>query len=293
MRFGVNTFVWASPFSTDKHLSLLDKACDMGFDVIELAIEEPALVDVAAVQARLRETGLSAIVCGAFGPGRNLAAAEPAHRQTGAEYVRTLIDMAAALGSPVVGGPMYGETGKPPAESRAARAAERERAAAELRSLAAYAGEQGVRLALELLNRFETDLLNVVDQGLAFVDSVGSPHMGLHLDTFHMHLEEKDSAAAIRQAGDRLFHFHACENDRGVPGSGQVDWAGVADALREIDYQGDVVIESFTPEVKSIARAVCIWRDIAPGQDAIATEGLAFLRGLLTSEAQGTPARQA
>ena len=115
---------------------------------------------------------------------------------------------------------------------------------------------------------------------MALVEAVGSQHLGLHLDTFHLHLEERDSAAAIRAAGDRLFHFHACENDRGVPGRGQVRWPEVADALREVGYNGAVVIESFTPEVKSIARAVCIWRALASSQDELAREGLAFLKGL-------------
>jgi D-psicose/D-tagatose/L-ribulose 3-epimerase len=146
--------------------------------------------------------------------------------------------------------------------------------------MTAYAAEREVRLAFEPLNRFETDLINVVDQGLKLIEDVGAPNLGFHLDTFHMHLEEKDSAAAVRKAGDRVFHVHACENDRGVPGTGQVDWNGVFRALREIEYQGHVVIESFTPEVKSIARAVCIWREIAPSQDAIAGEGLKFLQTL-------------
>ncbi len=131
-----------------------------------------------------------------------------------------------------------------------------------------------MRLALEPLNRFETDLINVVEQGLALVEAVGSPHLGLHLDTFHMHLEERDSATAIRAAGDRLFHFHACENDRGTPGRGQVAWAAVAAALADVGYGGPVVIESFTPEVKSIARAVCIWRELAGSQDELAREGV-------------------
>jgi D-psicose/D-tagatose/L-ribulose 3-epimerase len=93
-----------------------------------------------------------------------------------------------------------------------------------------------------------------------------------------MHLEEKDSAAAIRKAGDRIFHFHACENDRGVPGTGQVKWKEVFEALIDVGYDGNVVIESFTPEVKSIARAVCIWREIAPSQDSIARDGLEFIK---------------
>jgi D-psicose/D-tagatose/L-ribulose 3-epimerase len=134
---------------------------------------------------------------------------------------------------------------------------------------------------MEPLNRFETDMMNVVSQGLQFIDETGMENVGLHLDSFHMHLEEKNSAQAIRQAGSSVFHFHACENDRGVPGTGQVWWTEIAQALREIDYQGPVVIESFTNQVKEIARSVCIWREIAPSQDAIAEQGLRFLKTTL------------
>jgi len=282
MKFGANTFIWASPFSTAQHLALVDKVARMGFDLIEVAFEDPALIDLDALGGRAADAGLGVIVCGAFGPGRNLVAADAAERAATAAYVRGLIDAAARLGSPVVAGPAYGAVGKTPAADRDARQRERDLAAAELRPLGAYAGDRGVRLALEPLNRFETDLVNVVEQGLALVAAAGSPSIGLHLDTFHMHLEERDSAAAIRAAGDRLFHFHACENDRGVPGRGQVEWGAVAGALRDIGYDDAVVIESFTPEVKSIARAVCIWRDVAPGQDEIASEGLAFLKELFS-----------
>jgi D-psicose/D-tagatose/L-ribulose 3-epimerase len=124
-------------------------------------------------------------------------------------------------------------------------------------------------------------MLNVVSQGMDFIDQVGMSNVGLHLDTFHMHLEERNSGAAIRQASDRIFHFHACENDRGVPGAGQVHWQDVAAALKDVKYDGPVVIESFTSQVKEIARAVCIWREIAPSQDAIASDGLKFLKSLL------------
>lgn len=287
MKFGVNTFNFISPFRTAADLPLLDRVRGMGFDLIEIAFEDPATIDVAALADHAAGIGLGVLTCGVFGPGRNLASADANERRVTADYVRQLIDAAATLAptlgglTPVVGGPIYGAVGKEPAPDRDARQRERYRAAAELRPLGDYAGERGVRLALELLNRFETDLLNVVDQGLAMVDAIGSPHVGLHLDTFHMHLEERDSAAAIRRAGERLYHFHACENDRGVPGRGQVHWAAVAEALHDTGYDGATVIESFTPDVKSIARAVCIWRDVAPSQDAIAAEGLAFLRNLL------------
>lgn len=287
MKFGVNTFNFVSPFRTAVDLPLLDRVKGMGFDLIEIAFEDPATIDVAALAHHATGLGLGVLACGVFGPGRNLVAADAAERRAAAGYIRALVDAAAQFAptlnglTPVVGGPMYGAVGKTPAAGRDARQRERDLAAAELRPLAQYAGDRGVRLALEGLNRFETDLINVVEQGLLMVEAIDSPDVGLHLDTFHMHLEERDSAAAIRRAGDRLFHFHACENDRGVPGRGQVRWPGVAAALGDIGYDGAVVIESFTPEVTSIARAVCIWRDIAPSQDAIAVDGLAFLRKLL------------
>lgn len=289
MKLGVNTFNFVSPFRTAADLPLLDRVKGMGFDLIEIAFEDPATIDVPALADRAAGLGLGVLACGVFGPGRNLVSADADERRAAAIYTRGLIDAAAQLAptlgglTPVVGGPMYGAVGKTPAVDRAARQRERDLAAAELRPLAAYAGERGVRLAMEPLNRFETDLINVVEQGLEMVDAIGSPHVGLHLDTFHMHLEERDSGVALRRAADRLFHFHACENDRGVPGRGQVRWPGVAAALGDIGYSGAVVIESFTPDVTSIARAVCIWRDIAPDQDTIAREGLRFLRELLLS----------
>jgi len=178
---------------------------------------------------------------------------------------------------------MYSAVGKARLEDPRARQEEWDRSVTGMREMATYASQKGVRLALEPLNRFETDMINTVAQGLDFINQVGMENVGLHLDTFHMHLEEKSSAAAIRMAGQKIFHFHACENDRGVPGTGQVHWTEIAEALIETGYAGPVVIESFTPQVKEIARAVCIWREIAPSQDAIAIEGLKFLKSILIS----------
>lgn len=283
MKFGANTFIWASPFSTAAHLPLLDKVRKMGFDLLEIAVEDPATIDVGVLQTALSDNGLKAIVCGVFGPDRNLSSADVTIRKNAEDYLYWSIDAAAALASPLVAGPMYSAVGKVRLESAAEREAEWQRAVDGLRRVCDYAAQRTVQLAFEPLNRFETDMVNVVAQGLQLIDDVGSPQLGLHLDSFHMHLEEKDSAAAIREAANagRLFHIHACENDRGVPGSGQVRWQEIAAALREANYDGAVVIESFTPEVASIARAVCIWREIAPSQDAIAQEGLRFLKELL------------
>ena len=221
------------------------------------------------------------IVCGAFGPDRNICSSDPKIVENAKIYIRWLIDAADELGSPVVCGPMYSAVGKEHIEDEEARKAEWDLAVSGIREMAFYAKSKDVKLALETLNRFETDMINIVSQGLEFIKQTGMDNVGLHLDTFHMHLEEKNSGDAIRLANKKIYHFHACENDRGVPGTGQVHWNEVAKALKDVNYNGPVVIESFTSQVKEIARAVCIWREIAPSQDAIAIQGLKFLTTLL------------
>ena len=278
MKFGANTFIWESPFTTEQHLGLLPKLRQMGFDLIEVAIEDPVLVSVPALKRVLKDNNLSAVVCGVFGPGRNLSSLDAAERQASADYLRWMTDAAAELGSPVVCGPMYSAVGKPRLAEADLRRREWALAVEGLQDACAYAAPAGVRLAFEPLNRFETDLVNVVEQGWQLIHDVSADNLGFHLDTFHMHLEEKDSGKAVRDAGQRLFHLHACENDRGTPGTGQVAWAAIFAALRASGYDGSIVIESFTPKVQSIARAVCLWRTIAPDQDSLAQEGLTFLK---------------
>ncbi len=286
MKFGVNSFVWISPCTTAAVKELAPKVKGMGFDILELSCEKPELIDVNQVGRELKKTGLSPIVCGAFGPDRNICSSDTKVVENAKTYIRWLVDAAADLGSPVVCGPMYSSVGKDHLEDEKARQVEWDRAVNGIREMAQYAKPKGVKLALETLNRFETDMLNVVSQGIDFINQTGMDNVGFHLDTFHMHLEEKNSGDAIRLANKKLFHFHACENDRGVPGTGQVHWKEVAKALKDVNYDGPVVIESFTDQVKEIARAVCIWREIAPSQDAIASQGLKFLRTLLAQESK-------
>jgi D-psicose/D-tagatose/L-ribulose 3-epimerase len=129
-----------------------------------------------------------------------------------------------------------------------------------------------VTLCVEPLNRFETDFLNTCDQAIQLVHEVNHPAFKIMLDTFHMNIEEKDSAQAIRRCGQLLGHFHASGSDRGTPGSDHTDWKSIAAALKAINFQGDV---------KIIARAAAIWRRIEPTRDEIAAKGALFLRRLL------------
>jgi D-psicose/D-tagatose/L-ribulose 3-epimerase len=277
MRFGASTFIWESPFGDDT-LHLAQHVANLGFDTLEICIEDPARVSADAVRGAAADAGVSIVVCGAFGPDRDVSHEEPERRRLGIDYLISCIDLAAAVGAPDVIGPMYSATGKTRLLPDTAREQQRRWAAESLREVGGYAAARGVGLAMEPLNRFETDLVNTVEQGLDLCERIGLDNVGLLLDTFHMNIEEKSLPDAIAAAGPRLRHFHACENDRGAPGSGHVEWDGVFAALKETGYDGLVVIESFTPEIQEIARAVSTWRPVAQSGDALARQGLAFLK---------------
>jgi D-psicose/D-tagatose/L-ribulose 3-epimerase len=276
--FGASTFIWTSPFSDEiaDHVALHVK--ELGFDILEICVEDPAILSADGVGAAAEKADVGVSVCGAFGPQRDVSHEDPDIRRSGIDYLKTCVDLAAAAGSPHVAGPMFSATGKARLLPEEEREQQRTWAAESLREVAAYAGERSVRLAIEPLNRFETDLVNTVEQGLDLCDRISEVNVGLLLDTFHMNIEEKSLADAIVQAGDRVFHFHTCENDRGTPGSGHVEWQDVFAALERIGYDGALVIESFTPAIKQIARAVSMWRPLAASEDELAREGIAFLR---------------
>ena len=276
-RIGLSSFVLSSPF-TDSDMRFFSYARDIGFDVLEVCVEEPALLSAEALLAAASGTGLGIPVCGAFGPDRDVSHEEPGKRAEGLRYLEHCIDLAAAVGSPHVAGPMYSATGKARLLPQGQRDQQRTWAVESLRKAADYAAARDVRLAIEPLNRFETDLVNTVELGLDLCDRIGRDNVGLLLDTFHMNIEEKSLAAAITSAGHRLFHVQAAENDRGTPGSGHVPWDQVFGALDAVGYGGSIVIESFLPTVAEIARAVSLWRPVAPSMDALARDGYAFLR---------------
>lgn len=277
MQFGASTFIWESPFGDDK-MYLSTHVAEIGFDVLEICIEDPARVSVSAIMEAAKSAGVGLSVCGAFGPDRDVSDEDAENRRKGMDYLKFCIDLASEVGAPNVVGPMYSATGKARLLAEEEREQQRKWAAESLRKVAEYAGERGVGLAIEPLNRFETDLVNTVEQGLDLCERIDRSNVGLLLDTFHMNIEEKSIPAAIRQAGDLVQHFHACENDRGAPGSGHVEWEQVLAAVRDTGYDGVVVIESFTPEIEEIARAVSTWRPVARSGDILAQEGLSFLR---------------
>jgi D-psicose/D-tagatose/L-ribulose 3-epimerase len=279
MQLGVSTWVWTSPATTAVLETLVPHIAALGFEVIELPIEEVGQFDVARAGELARDHGLEVSVCAVIGPGRDLLLDDEAER--GINYLRSCIDVASELGSPTVAGPFYSAVGRCWRSTDAERERDVDRIARVLRSLGEYAADRGVKLGVETLNRFETSFLNTTEQALELISRVNHPSVGLTLDLFHLGIEEKHVGDALRSAGGHLVHVQVAENDRGTPGTGHLPWADVAAALHEIDYAGRVVIETFSDRVEAIARAAAIWRPLAPDSDTLAREGLAFLRGLL------------
>ena len=278
---GANTWIWVSPLTDERLATLAPRVRDFGFDVIELPIENAGDWDPARSRELLDELGLKATTAAVMTPERDLVSADREVIESTQKYVRAAVDMAARAGARTLAGPIYSPVGKTWPMHASERATTVRRLVENLRPVADYAAERGVTLALEPLNRFETSFMNTAEQVLEVVDRVASPALGVLLDTFHMNIEEHDPAAAIRLCKGHLAHFHACGCDRGAPGSDQIPWRRIASALRDTGYGGPLVIESFTVENQAIARAAAIWRPLAPTQDAIATEGLRFLKRAL------------
>ena len=280
MRLGINSFLFTSPFTTDS-VKLFRTFKKWGFDTVEIPIEAPEHIDPAKVKAAADKAGLAiGSVCACMGPGRDFRGSA-ADQKAAMVYCKALIDQAVVLGCPSLIGPVYSVVGKADAVEPKQQKKEWALVVKNLKKLAAYAQKKGVQICVEPLNRFETDFLNTCDQGLKLIKDVGSPALRLHLDTFHMNIEEKNQAVAIKKAGKALAHFHACGSDRGTPGGDHIAWPEIVRALKAVGYKGDVVIESFTTDVKVIARAAAIWRKIEPNRNDIAVKGLAFLKRTL------------
>ena len=276
MQFGASTFIWASPFS-NATLDLVDKVADLGFDLIEVCVEDPATIDTAAILPHLKSAGIGATVCGAFGPDRDMSADDPAVRKNALAYVKRCIDIAAELEAKVVVGPMYSAVGRTRMAEVSERTAQRALAANSIREAAKYAATRGVSLGVEPLNRFETDLSHRRAGHRPARRDRREERRAPPRHLPHEHRGERPSKAIARAAG-RITEFHARSSDRGTPGEDHIDWRGIVKALAAGAFEGPVVIEAFTPKIKEIARAVSIWRPLAESEDALASNGLAHLK---------------
>ena len=276
--FGVSTWLWTSPFTTASIQELFPKIANMGFDVVEIAVEDPSLIDVQAVKSALEQYNLKANICGAFGPSRDLTHEDAEVHKNCFNYIEACLRICEELGVSFFGGPMYSAVGKARMIPPDQRKKEWQLAVNNLRMVCDRAATYGVQIALEPLNRFESDLVNTAEDVVRLVNDINHPAAQIMLDGFHMNIEERSIEQAITTAGDKLIHLQVSENYRGTPGTGQTDWSAYKRGLEKINYYGLITIETFTPQNQELAGAVCFLHPMADNQDDFASEGLAFLK---------------
>lgn len=280
MRIGAHAQIWVAPFTGDA-LDLLGHVRDLGFDAIDINVGElPPPFPAAALRRRLAEAGLHASLGAFLNASRDITSPDAEVRRAGIEFLVGVARLCGEVGAKTFIGPMHSEIRRQRADPPAVREERWKRCVEGLAAVAREAERVGIRVAVEILNRYESDFLTTTADGVRLCREVGHARLGLLLDTFHMNIEERRIGDAFRAAARHIVHVHTCENDRGAPGSGHIDWIEVRDALRDVGYDGICTIESYSPDLPALVERTSFWRRVAPSQDELAREGLLFLRRL-------------
>lgn len=275
--FGIITLIWTEQFK-EKDLPLISKAKELGFDVLEINISYPETFPTALVKKKIKEAGVDVITSTALKSADNLIDPNPKVRENGLNTLKKLVDISAEIGSEMLGGVNYTGwgylTGGPRTEE------EWMWSVAAMREVCKYAREtSNLLIAVEPVNRFETHFLNIAEDAVRYCKAVGMNNIRVHLDSFHMIREETSFTRAVEVCGkEYLGYVHACENNRGIPGTGLVPWKEFFIALRNVDFSGPLVIESFDPSFQELNRLCAIWRKFADSGEELAVQGLKNLK---------------
>jgi D-psicose/D-tagatose/L-ribulose 3-epimerase len=277
MRYAVHAYAWTSSWSNDD-LDLIDHAASLGLDAIEIPLMELDAVDPGAIQDRTERVGndvLTSVVCP---EDADPSSEDQRVREAGRDFLTRCVDATADMGATIFTGVTYSALGR--RLDRRPERADMERAAEVLRPVARHAAERNVRVGIEPVNRYESFLVNTAAQARELMGMVGEPNMGVHLDAYHMNIEEDDFRSPVELVAGDLVHFHLSESHRGIPGRGTVDWEAIMGALGDAGYSGYVGLESFAEMSDAMRGATCIWRDLAPSSDVLVRDGLAYLKSL-------------
>ena len=277
LKYAIHGYAWTGKW-TDESLGLIDRAREFGFDFIEIPLMDLEFIDPRKTKEHLKAAGIGVITSTALQEHQDIVSDDETVRKNGLRYLIRCVEVTAILGARSFSGVIYAAMGRKidtmPGEIYW------ERASSALREVARVARDLGVVVGIEPINRYETFLINTCDQALRLREMIGEPNLGIHLDTYHMNIEEDNFYEPTRKALPYLCHYHLSESHRGTPGRGTVNWEEVFQALAEGNYQGVVGMESFAEVSESMRAATCIWRKLAPSTDFLLTEGLKFLKNL-------------
>jgi D-psicose/D-tagatose/L-ribulose 3-epimerase len=275
MRYGMNLLLWTGMVG-EEHFPLFEKLRQWGFDGVELPIIDADESILPRIRTCLNDLGLASTTATISTREENPIDENPAVRGAALDRIRRRIDWTVALGSELLMGPYHSAIGH--FVGRGRNDDEWQWCVEYLRAAGEYAGQAGIKLSVEPLNRFECYFLNTAADGNRLVDEVNHPAVGYLYDTFHANIEEKDIRGSIVQNAAGINHFHVSENDRGVPGTGHVRWAESFQALKSTGYDGWLTLESFGRALPELAAATSIWRDLFSSAEDVAVQGLAFTK---------------
>jgi D-psicose/D-tagatose/L-ribulose 3-epimerase len=277
LKYAVHAYAWTNSWSNDT-LDIIDKAKAHGFDLVEVPLMEIDKVDAAAIKERALAADIELCTSTACSKTTDPTGDDEATRAAGLHYLKQCIKATADMGGSVFTGVTYSEigrkiTGRPGEEYW-------DRAAGVLKQAAQYAQDLGVTVGIEAINRYETFLINTGDQALELMNRVDEPNVKVHLDAYHMNIEEHDFYSPTLKCAPHLCHYHLSESHRGTPGTGVVDWDGIYRALGTANYTGIVGLESFESVSPAMAAATCMWRSLSESSDALLADGLSYLKKL-------------
>lgn len=274
VRIGMHASLWAAAWTREAAELAVPEAAEHGLEIIEYPLLEPEKIDAPHSRKLFEKYGIepTASLCL---PEDKMAQLYPEKAEA---FLIKALDKAHEVGSTFLGGVTYSalgfRSGKPPSKG------EYENMAKALKPAARHARTLGMTLGIEPCNRYETHLLNTTGQSLQFLDLLDEPNVTIHLDTYHMNIEEKGIGAGFRATGDRCAYVHLSESDRGVPGTGTIDWDEIFRTLADIKFKGRLVVESFVTLPPEIAAALSVWRPVARDRQEVLEKGVPFLKGL-------------
>jgi len=282
--YAVHAYAWTSSWS-NRDLPILDRAAGLGLDSVEIPLMELDAVDPVAIRERAERAGIGLLTSVACADDTDPSSEDDSVREAAREFLLGCVDATAAMGAQVFTGVTYSALGR--RLDRRPTRADSERAAEVMRDVARHAAQRGVTLGIEPVNRYESFLINTAAQALSLLELIDESNVGIHLDAYHMNIEEDDFRAPVDLVAEHLVHFHLSESHRGIPGRGTVDWEAIMGALSDAGYDGHVGLESFAEVADAMRGATCIWRDLAPSSDELVREGLAYLKGLERAAVHG------
>lgn len=277
LTYAVHAYSWTDSWSNEC-LDIIDHVKELRFDLIEVPLMELEKVDPRAIRERLESAGLGVCCSVVLDDKTDITSPDAGIRRAGLKFLKGCVDATSEMGSEVLTGVIYSALGffpeGPPSDDHWSRSA------AVLKEVATYGLDRGLTIGLEPVNRYETFLVNTCEQAHLLREMIDEENVGIHLDAYHMNVEEDDFYSPTVRAGEFLCHYHMSESHRGIPGRGVVDWDEIYRGLADIRYDGMVGLESFIQVSEAMKGATRIWRSLAPDSDTLVTQGLDYLRGI-------------